>query len=137
MWAFINGTLQKACSSSYFQKLMYSGHKHCHGINFQSIVAPDGFLAVIYGLVNGNWHDLFLLSTSGPLDKLQALCQIYHKQFSSPCMVNQQPLNQSISLEDTGTLYMVLPMHFQILPYQTFVRWWNGDLLTLYLSSLS
>jgi nuclease HARBI1 len=49
---------------------MYSGHKRCHGIKFQSIVTPDGLFASMYGSVNGNLHDSFLLSTSGLLDKL-------------------------------------------------------------------
>ena len=71
VWGFINGTLQKACCPSYFQKLMYSGHKRCHGIKFQSIVTPDGLFASMYGPVSGNRHDSFFLSTSGLLDKLQ------------------------------------------------------------------
>jgi nuclease HARBI1 len=71
-WGFIDGTLCKTCCPSYFQKLMYSGHKHCHGIMFQSIVTLDGLFASMYGPVNGNRHDSFLLSTSGLLEKLQA-----------------------------------------------------------------
>ena len=70
VWGFIDGTLQNACCPSYFQKLMYSGHKCCHGIKFQSIVTPDSLFASIYSPVNGNWHDSFLLSTSVLLDKL-------------------------------------------------------------------
>ena len=50
---------------------MYSGHKHCHGIKFQSVVTPDGLFASIYGPVSGNRHDSFLLSNSGLLNKLQ------------------------------------------------------------------
>ena len=72
VWGFIHGTLCKTCCPSYFQKLMCSGHKQCHGIKFQSIVTPDGFIASMYGPVNGNWHDSFLLSTSGLVDKIQA-----------------------------------------------------------------
>ena len=72
VWGFIDGTLRKTCRPSYFQKLMYSGHKRCHGIKFQSIVTPDGLFASMYGPVNGNRHDSFLLSTSGLLEKLQA-----------------------------------------------------------------
>ena len=71
VWGIIDGKLQKTCCLSYFQKLMYSGHKQCHGIKFQSTVTPDGLLASMYGPVNGNMHDSFLLSTSGLLDKLQ------------------------------------------------------------------
>jgi DDE superfamily endonuclease len=104
VWALIHGTLCKTSCPSYFQELMYSGHKHCHGIKFQSIVTPDGLFTSMYGPVNGNRHDSFLLSTSGLLDKLQALCQINQELLYSPCMVIQHTLNQFISLEDTRTL---------------------------------
>ena len=83
---------------------MYNGHKHCHGIKFQSIVIPDGLFASMHGPVNGNRHDSFLLSISELLDKLQTLCQIYLVVISSPCMVIQHTLNQSTSLEDTRAL---------------------------------
>ena len=50
---------------------MYSGHKCCHGIKFQSVVTPDGLFASMYGPVDGNRHNSFLLSNSGLLNKLQ------------------------------------------------------------------
>jgi DDE superfamily endonuclease len=50
---------------------MYSGHKWCHGIKFQSVVTPDGLFASMYGLISGNRHDSFLLSNSDLLNKLQ------------------------------------------------------------------
>ena len=101
VWGFIDGTLQNTCCPSYFQKLMYSGHKCCHGIKFQSIVTPDGLFASMYGPVNGNQHDSFLLSTSGLLDKLQTFMPDLPGLMSSPFMVIQHTLNQSTSLEDT------------------------------------
>ena len=67
---FIDGTLCKTCLPSLFQKLMYSGHKWCHGIKFQSVVTLDGLFASMYGPVSGNRHDSFLLSNSGLLNKL-------------------------------------------------------------------
>ena len=73
VWGFIDGTLCKTCHPSLFQKLMYSGHKWCHGIKFQSVVTPDGLFAFMYGPVSGNRHDSFLLSNSGLLSKLQEL----------------------------------------------------------------
>jgi DDE superfamily endonuclease len=71
VWGFIDGTLCKTCSPSLFQMLMYSGHKQCHGIKFQSVVTPDGLLASMYGLVSENRHESFLLSNSGLLNNLQ------------------------------------------------------------------
>jgi nuclease HARBI1 len=71
VWGFTDGTLCITCCPSLFQKLMYSGHKSCHGIKFQSVVTPDGLFVSIYGSVSGNRHDSFLLSNSGLLNKLQ------------------------------------------------------------------
>ena len=73
VWGFIDGTLRKTCCPSLFQKLMYSGHKCCHGIKFQSVVTPDGLFASMYCPVSGNRHDSYLLSSSGLLNKLQEL----------------------------------------------------------------
>jgi DDE superfamily endonuclease len=61
VWGFIDGTLRKMCRPSHFQKLLYSGHKHCHRIKFQSVTTPDGLIALLFGPVNGNWHDSFML----------------------------------------------------------------------------
>jgi DDE superfamily endonuclease len=72
VWGFIDGTLRKTCRPSYFQKLLYSGHKRCHGIKFQSIVTPDGLFACMYGPITGNRHDSFMLSKSQLLNKLRA-----------------------------------------------------------------
>ena len=71
VWGFIDITLYKTCWPSFFQKLMYSGHKRYHGIMIQSVDTPDGMFASMHGLVNGNRHDLFLFSSSGFLNKLQ------------------------------------------------------------------
>jgi hypothetical protein len=35
-----------------FQKLLYSGHKRAHGINFQSVVLPDGLFPCMLGLLH-------------------------------------------------------------------------------------
>jgi hypothetical protein len=64
---FIDGTLRKTCRPSYFQRLEYSGYKRLHGIKFQSVVVPDGLIALMFGPVNGCQHDSYLLSTSGVL----------------------------------------------------------------------
>jgi hypothetical protein len=47
VWGFIDGTLQKTTRSSY------SGHKRSHGIKFQSVVVPDGLIALLFGPING------------------------------------------------------------------------------------
>jgi hypothetical protein len=36
VWGIIDGTLRKTCRPTYYQKLLYSGHKRHHCIKFQS-----------------------------------------------------------------------------------------------------
>ena len=73
VWGFIDGTLRKTCRPSFFQKLLYSGHKRAHGIKFQSVVAPDGFFTCMFGPITGNRHDSYMLAMSGLIRKLQEI----------------------------------------------------------------
>jgi hypothetical protein len=51
IWGFIDGTLKKMCKPTHFQKAPYSGHKCCHGIKFQNVTMPDGYIGHLYGLI--------------------------------------------------------------------------------------
>jgi nuclease HARBI1 len=82
VWGFIDGTLRKTCRPSRFQKLLYSGHKRCHGIKFQSVTVPDGLIALLFGPVNGNRHDSFMLRDSRLLHKLRDLLPEGEKRYS-------------------------------------------------------
>ena len=74
IWGFINGTMRHTCWPTYHQKLMYSGHKPHHGIKFQSVVTPaDGLFACMFGAINGNRHDSYMMTQSG---LLQNLCDL-------------------------------------------------------------
>ena len=74
VWGFVDGLLRKTCRPILFQKLMYSGHKRCHGIKFQSVVTPDdGLIALLYGPIPGSRHDFFMLNNSGVLVQLRNL----------------------------------------------------------------
>jgi nuclease HARBI1 len=66
-------TLKMMCWPTYFQKAAYSGHKHCHGLKFQNVTTPNGYLAHIYGLIAGSWQDLFMLACSDLLPQLHTL----------------------------------------------------------------
>ena len=70
VWGFIDGTLRKTCRPSFFQKLLYSGHKRAHGIKFQSVLTPDGLFACLFGPITGNRHDSYMLVKSGLIGKL-------------------------------------------------------------------
>ncbi len=73
VWGFIDGTMRKTCRLTYHQKQMYSGHNRTHGMKFQSVVTPDGLFACMFGAVNGNRHDSFMLNQSLLLPRLQNL----------------------------------------------------------------
>ena len=73
VWGFIDGTVRRTCRPMRFQKANYSGHKRTHGIKFQSVVTPDGLIALLYGPVAGSRHDAYLLRQSRLIPQLAAL----------------------------------------------------------------
>jgi hypothetical protein len=73
VWGFIDGTLRRICRPTYDQRVAYSGHKRCHGVKFQSVVTPDGLIALLYGGMEGSRHDSTMLAESKLLNTLQAL----------------------------------------------------------------
>ena len=52
-WAFIDGTVRPLCRPGRMQRVLYNGHKKVHGLKFQSIAAPNGLIANLYGPVEG------------------------------------------------------------------------------------
>jgi len=52
---------------------MYSGHKRTHGLKFQMLTTLDGIIACLFGPINGNRHDSFMLCMSGLLAQLQEI----------------------------------------------------------------
>ena len=71
VWGFIDGTLRKTCRPSRGQREFYSGHKRCHGIKLQSVVTPDGLIALLFGYIAGSRHDAFMLAQSGLIHDLR------------------------------------------------------------------
>jgi len=49
IWGFVNGTIRRTCRPIHYQNLVYTRYKKCHGLKFQSIVVPDGYIAYLYG----------------------------------------------------------------------------------------
>ena len=82
-WGFIDGTVRPVCRPQENQRTIYNGHKRVHAIKFQSVVAPNGLIALLDGPYEGRKHDSGMLADSGLLTKLgnhsfdqygQALC---------------------------------------------------------------
>ena len=48
-WDFVDGTVRVICRPLQNQRIVYNGHKRVHALKFQSIVAPNGLIANLYG----------------------------------------------------------------------------------------
>lgn len=70
-WGFIDGTVRPVSRPGKNQRVLYNGHKRVHAIKFQSIVAPNGLIANLFGPVEGRRHDSGMLAESGLLADLQ------------------------------------------------------------------
>lgn len=70
-WGFIDGTVRPVSRPGKHQRTIYNGHKRVHAIKFQSIVAPNGLIANLYGPVVGKRHDSGMLAESCLLGDLQ------------------------------------------------------------------
>ena len=60
-WGFVDGTLRPICRPGEHQRVMYNGHKRVHGLKFQSVAAPNGMIANLFGPVGE--HTCFYFST--------------------------------------------------------------------------
>ena len=69
-WGFIDGKVRPLCKPGQNQRILYDGHKRVHGMKFQSVVAPTGLIASLFGPVEGRRHDSGMLVDSGLLQEL-------------------------------------------------------------------
>ena len=117
-WGFVDGTVRPICRPGRDQRAVYNGHRRVHALKFQSVAAPNGLIANLYGPVEGRRHDSAMLAMSGLLPQLeqhsisptgQVLC-IYgdpaypHRlqlqcpyERRAPLTQEQQAFNQSMS----------------------------------------
>jgi hypothetical protein len=70
-WGFVDGTVRPICRPKRNQREVYNGHKRVHALKYQSVVAPNGLIANLYGPVEGRRHDSRMLLMSSLLEKLQ------------------------------------------------------------------
>ena len=66
-----DGTPSKTCRPSFFQKLLFSGHKRAHRSKLQSVVLPDEVFDCMLGLLTENRLDSFMLAKSHLIRKLR------------------------------------------------------------------
>ncbi len=70
-WRFVDETVRPICRPKRNQREVYNGHKRVHAVKYQSVVAPNGLIANLYGPVEGRRHDIRMLLMSSLLEKLQ------------------------------------------------------------------
>ena len=71
-WGFVDGTVRPICRPGMHQEVMYNGRKRIHTLKFQSVTAPNGLIAHLFGPVEGRRHDAYILRESGLLPELEA-----------------------------------------------------------------
>ena len=75
-WGFVDGTVRPISRPGRNQRAVYNGHKKVHALKFQSIAAPNGLIANLYGPVEGRRHDSAMLAQSQIYPQLQQhLCR--------------------------------------------------------------
>ena len=65
---FVNGTVSPICRLEERQRIMYNGNKKVHAIKFQTVVASNGLITILFCLGR---HDSGVLGDSGLLHELQ------------------------------------------------------------------
>ena len=69
-WGFVDGTVRPVCRPTNNQRALFNGRKRIHAIKFQSVVAPNGFIANLYGPVEGKKQDSAMLTMSNLYNQL-------------------------------------------------------------------
>ena len=72
LWGFIDGMIRKTARPVHNQRTVYARFNKCHGIKFQSVLVPDGYIACPYGPVPTKTHDAKLLHQSNLMEQLHA-----------------------------------------------------------------
>ena len=70
-WGFVDGTVRAISRPGIHQRALYNSHKKYHALKFQSVVAPNGLIANLYGPVESKRHDSHRLMDSDFLNQLQ------------------------------------------------------------------
>ena len=72
-WGFIDGTARPIPRPAVNQRVAFCGHKRCHAIKFQAIMAPKGLICHLYGPIEGKRHDSVMLHESNLFAQLERL----------------------------------------------------------------
>jgi hypothetical protein len=77
IWGFVDGTFRgcRRPTDNSEQRLVYSGHKRLHGMNWQAIVTPDGLISSLVGPFAGSVNDWAIWRRSGCEEVLRTTFQ--------------------------------------------------------------
>lgn len=75
IWGFVDGTFRgcRRPGDNAVQKLIFSGHKRLHGINWQAIATPDGLISSLTGPFAGSVNDWAIWKRSGCEEALRVV----------------------------------------------------------------
>ena len=68
---FVDGTFRPISRPERNPHVLYNGHKKLQGIKFESVAAPNGLIANLFGPVEGERHDSAMLAKPGLLQMLE------------------------------------------------------------------
>ena len=85
---FVDGTVCPVGRPWQNQRTLSNRHKRVHSIKFQSVIAPNGMIANLFGPVEGKRHHSGLLAISGLLPKLQ---QYSYDVNGNPLCIHGEP----------------------------------------------
>ena len=87
-WGFIDGTVCPVYRPQKTQRIIYNGHKKIRAIKFQSVIAPNGLIAVLDDPYEGRKHNSGMLTDSGLFTRLK---NISFDQCNQPLSVYGDP----------------------------------------------
>ena len=133
-WGFVDGTVRPVCKPGTLQRLLYNGHKRVHAIKFQSVVAPNGLIANLFGPVEGRRHDSGMLRDSDLLTQLQLYS---HSPHGDPLCIYGDlayPLRPQLQAPFRGLHLTPLQQDFNssMSKVRTSVEWVFGDIINYF-----
>ena len=86
VWDFIDGTIRWTARHLYHQRSIYTRFKKCHGVKFQSVTVPEGFIAYLKGPWTAQTHDAQMLCASQLMEELEDIMPANGEGAVMPCM---------------------------------------------------
>lgn len=137
-WGFVDGTVRPISRPVQNQRCLYNGHEKVHSIKFQSIAAPNGLVANLYGPVEGRRHDSGMLARSGLLNQLQQYS--FDTNGSELCIYGDPAYPLSVHLQCPFKGAQITPLQQEwnksMKQVRVAVEWVFGDIVNYSIKSI-